>query len=65
MANKADLMNHKGRWYFSKAYPKELWPIKDVLRCTLGKPSGEGLHSCELSPSNVLTGQRFFAFELL
>lgn len=27
MANKADLMNRKGRWYFSKAYPKELWPI--------------------------------------
>lgn len=27
MANKADLIRRKGRWYFNKAYPKDLWPI--------------------------------------
>lgn len=41
MANKADLMNRKGRWQFSKAYPKELWPItgRSPFRKSLGTDS--------------------------
>jgi hypothetical protein len=41
MANKADLMERNGRWYFSKAYPKELWPITGAspFRKSLGTDS--------------------------
>lgn len=41
MANKADLMNRNGRWYFSKAYPKDLWPITgpSPFRKSLGTDS--------------------------
>jgi integrase len=27
MANKADLIRRNSRWYFNKAYPKDLWPF--------------------------------------
>jgi hypothetical protein len=27
MANKGDLLNRNGIWYFNKAYPQPLWPI--------------------------------------
>ena len=41
MANKADLMERNGRWYFSKAYPKELWPVTGAspFRKSLGTDS--------------------------
>jgi hypothetical protein len=41
MANKADLMERNGRWYFSKAYPKDLWPITGAspFRKSLGTDS--------------------------
>lgn len=41
LANKADLMERNGRWYFSKAYPKELWPITGAspFRKSLGTDS--------------------------
>lgn len=41
MANKADLMNRNGRWYFSKAYPKDLWSITgpSPFRKSLGTDS--------------------------
>ena len=41
MANKADLMDRKGRWYFNKAYPSELWSITGAspYRKSLGTDS--------------------------
>jgi hypothetical protein len=27
VAHKPNLIRHSGRWYFNKAYPKELWPV--------------------------------------
>ena len=41
MANKADLLNRNGRWYFSKAYPKDLWAITgpSPFRKSLGTDS--------------------------
>lgn len=43
MANKADLIRRKSRWYFNKAYPKDLWPItgKSPFRKSLNTDSLE------------------------
>ena len=43
VANKADLMQRNGRWYFTKAYPKKLWQITgpSPFRKSLGTDSLE------------------------
>ncbi len=43
MANKADLIRRNSRWYFNKAYPKDLWPVtgKSPFRISLKTDSLE------------------------
>jgi hypothetical protein len=43
MARTANLINRKGRWYFNRAYPKDLWPIPGSapFRLSLGTDSLE------------------------
>lgn len=43
MANKADLIRRKSRWYFNKAFPKDLWPVtgKSPFRMSLKTDSLE------------------------
>jgi len=43
MANKADLIRRNSRWYFNKAFPKDLWPVtgKSPFRMSLKTDSLE------------------------
>jgi len=43
MARTSNLIQRKGRWYFNRAYPKELWPVvgKAPFRMSLGTDSLE------------------------
>ena len=42
MANKSDLLNRNGIWYFIRAYPQSLWPI------TGGSPFRKSLRTSSL-----------------
>lgn len=56
MANKGDLINRKGIWYFNRAYPQPLWPITgkspfrkslrtgDLKEALRAKPNAERLY---------------------
>ena len=43
MARRSDLIQRKGRWYFNKGYPEELWPVvgSAPFRASLGTDSLE------------------------
>jgi len=43
MARTSNLIQRKGRWYFNRAYPRELWSIvgKAPFRLSLGTDSLE------------------------
>lgn len=70
MANKGDLLNRKGVWYFNKAYPKPLWTItgKSPFRLSLrttslrdaerAKPAAERLYWAAVDAAQVQLGPK-------
>lgn len=58
MAKTSNLIQRKGRWYFNRAYPKDLWPFvgKAPFRLCLGTDSME-----EAQRQRGTAEQRFWA----
>lgn len=58
MARKSNLILRSGRWYYNRAFPKDLWPVvgKSPFRLSLGTESLE-----EAQRQRGMAEQRYWA----